>query len=70
MPWAVLSAGVDHSTFIEQVRIAVANGAAGAMAGRSLWKDSLAMTNEGREAGLTGKSQPRLAELREAVLGR
>lgn len=70
VPWAVLSAGVDHSTFIEQVRIAVANGAAGAMAGRSLWKDSLAMTNEGREAGLTGKSQPRLAELREAVLGR
>lgn len=69
VPWAVLSAGVDHATFIEQVRIAVANGAAGAMAGRSLWKDSMAMTKEGREEGLTAKSRPRLAELRQAVLG-
>ncbi len=29
VPWAVLSAGVDHETFIEQVRTAVANGASG-----------------------------------------
>ena len=44
VPWAVLSAGVDHATFIKQVETAVANGARGAMAGRSLWKDSLAVS--------------------------
>ena len=44
VPWAVLSAGVDHATFLEQVRTAMANGASGAMAGRSLWKDSLSIS--------------------------
>ncbi|WP_407319852.1 hypothetical protein UQW22_05285 [Isoptericola halotolerans] len=67
VPWAVLSAGVDHATFIGQVRTAVAHGASGAMAGRSLWKDSLAMTTPERAEKLTELSQPRLAELREAV---
>lgn len=66
-PWAVLSAGVDHATFIEQVRIAVAQGAAGAMAGRSLWKDSLGMTSVEREQLLTGRAQPRLAELIDVI---
>ncbi|WP_024287191.1 tagatose-bisphosphate aldolase [Cellulomonas sp. KRMCY2] len=69
VPWAVLSAGVDHATFIEQVTTAVANGAAGAMAGRSLWKDSLAMTTQEREALLTERAQPRLRELAAAVDG-
>ncbi|WP_129336581.1 tagatose-bisphosphate aldolase [Cellulomonas endophytica] len=69
VPWAVLSAGVDHSTFIAQVGTAMANGASGAMAGRSLWKDSLAMTSAERERLLTERAQPRLAELRDAVNG-
>lgn len=63
VPWAVLSAGVDHETFLEQVRTAVSQGASGAMAGRSLWKDSLAMTSEEREHLLTTRARPRLAEL-------
>lgn len=67
VPWAVLSAGVDHSTFIGQVHTAMANGASGAMAGRSLWKDSLAMTSNDREKLLTERAQPRLVELRNAV---
>ena len=53
VPWAVLSAGVDHATFIRQVETAVANGARGAMAGRSLWKDSLAVSPEVRRDLLT-----------------
>ncbi len=61
VPWAVLSAGVDHETFIEQVRTAVAHGASGAMAGRSLWKDSLAVSPVRRE------ELPRLRELAAAV---
>lgn len=67
VPWAVLSAGVDHETFIEQVRTAVANGASGAMAGRSLWKDSMAVSPETRENLLTNRALPRLKELAQAV---
>lgn len=70
VPWAVLSAGVDHATFIEQVATAVANGASGAMAGRSLWKDSLAMTHDERRSLLTDRALPRLHELEAAVEGR
>jgi len=67
VPWAVLSAGVDHTTFIGQVRTAVANGASGAMAGRSLWKDSLSVNHEVRADLLTTRAVPRLRELQAAV---
>lgn len=70
VPWAVLSAGVDHETFIGQVSTAVANGAAGAMAGRSLWKDSLSIDASRREELLTTRALPRLRELADAVDGR
>jgi len=69
VPWAVLSAGVDHETFIKQVEIAVANGAGGAMAGRSLWKDSMAVSAETREHLLTTRALPRLRELEAVVDG-
>ncbi|MGZ4543630.1 MAG: hypothetical protein ACXVXI_11030 [Mycobacteriaceae bacterium] len=69
VPWAVLSAGVDHEHFIVQVEIAMANGASGAMAGRSLWKDSLAVSPEVREDLITSRALPRLRELAELVDG-
>jgi tagatose 1,6-diphosphate aldolase len=69
VPWAVLSAGVDHETFIRQVEIAVTNGARGAMAGRSLWKDSLAVSAEVRRDLLTSRALPRLRELAAVVDG-
>ena len=69
VPWAVLSAGVDHETFIGQVRTAIANGASGAMAGRSLWKDSLSISPARREDYLTHRALPRLRELAAAVNG-
>lgn len=69
VPWAVLSAGVDHETFIGQVRDAMAHGAAGAMAGRSLWKDALSVDPARREDLLTNRALPRLRELRAAVDG-
>ncbi|MBV8927539.1 MAG: hypothetical protein JO152_00260 [Mycobacteriaceae bacterium] len=69
VPWAVLSAGVDHETFIGQVRTAIANGASGAMAGRSLWKDSLSISPELRADYLTHRALPRLRELAAAVDG-
>lgn len=67
VPWAVLSAGVDHETFVEQVEIAVANGASGAMAGRSLWKDSLAVSAQTRKELLSSRALPRLRELQAAL---
>lgn len=69
VPWAVLSAGVDHETFVGQVREAVEHGASGAMAGRSLWKDSLAMTSQEREQLLGSRARPRLAELAATIDG-
>ncbi|GIM97053.1 tagatose-bisphosphate aldolase [Paractinoplanes toevensis] len=70
VPWAVLSAGVDHETFMKQVGIAMANGAGGAMAGRSLWKDSLSVSHDLRKDYLTKRALPRLQELAEVVDGR
>ncbi|MBF4575417.1 tagatose-bisphosphate aldolase [Frondihabitans sp. VKM Ac-2883] len=69
VPWAVLSAGVDHETFIVQVRDAMAHGAAGAMAGRSLWKDALSVDPTKRRELLSTRALPRLHELRAAVDG-
>ena len=70
VPWAVLSAGVDHETFLGQVATAMANGASGAMAGRSLWKDSLSVSHDLRKDYLTKRALPRLHELADVVDGR
>ena len=67
VPWAVLSAGVDHTTFVGQVAVAMANGASGAMAGRSLWKDSLSVSHAVRQDLLTNRALPRLLELKDIV---
>jgi sulfofructosephosphate aldolase len=69
VPWAVLSAGVDHETFVGQVATAMANGASGAMAGRALWKDALSADRTRRAALLTERALPRLRELQVAVDG-
>lgn len=69
VPWAVLSAGVDHETFIKQVAVAMANGASGAMAGRSLWKDSLSISSGTRQDYLTNRALPRLRELNAVIDG-
>ena len=68
-PWSVLSAGVDHATFVGQVEIAMANGASGVIAGRSLWKDCVSLDRARQCALLKGKAVPRLAEL-QSILAR
>jgi tagatose-1,6-bisphosphate aldolase len=67
VPWAVLSAGVDHATFLGQLRTALAGGASGAIAGRSLWKDCLAADPVERARRLREVGVPRLREI-QAVL--
>lgn len=69
VPWSVLSAGVDHATFLSQVEIAMANGAAGIIAGRSLWKDCVSFDRTRQRDLLQNKAVPRLREL-QAVLTR
>lgn len=67
VPWAVLSAGVDHETFLLQVEIAMANGASGVIAGRSLWKDCIALDRDVARERLTGKALPRLRQMQSVV---
>jgi sulfofructosephosphate aldolase len=62
-PWALLSAGVDHDTFVAQLRGALAAGAAGFIAGRSIWKESITMDADGRRSFLDGEARRRLTEL-------
>jgi len=63
VPWAVLSAGVDHETFVRVLQEALAGGAAGFIAGRSLWKEAALLDPDERRAFLEGDGKRRLAEL-------
>ncbi len=69
VPWAVLSAGVDHATFRQQVEVAMANGASGMIAGRSLWKDCVSLDRALQRQRLETVALPRLREL-QAVIAR
>jgi tagatose 1,6-diphosphate aldolase len=69
VPWAVLSAGVDHATFLGQVATSMDNGASGVIAGRSLWKDCISLDRAVTQAQLTDVAVPRLREL-QAVIAR
>jgi tagatose 1,6-diphosphate aldolase len=66
-PWALLSAGVDHETFVGQLRRASAGGASGFIAGRSIWKESVGMDPAGRREFLRGEAMRRLEELLAVV---
>jgi sulfofructosephosphate aldolase len=67
VPWALLSAGVEHETFVGQLRAARAAGAAGFIAGRSIWKDAVGLPPADRDAFLAGEARRRLEELLEVV---
>lgn len=69
VPWAVLSAGVDHTTFLGQVETAMANGASGVIAGRSLWKDCISLDRAVTRERLESVALPRLREI-QAVIAR
>jgi sulfofructosephosphate aldolase len=63
VPWAVLSAGVDHDAFCGQLRDAMDGGASGFIAGRSLWKEAVGLPAPERRAFLDDVGRRRLAEL-------
>jgi len=62
-PWALLSAGVDHVTFVGQLRAALAGGASGFIAGRSIWKEAVPLDRTARGEFLRGEARRRLEEL-------
>ena len=63
VPWAVLSAGVDHDAFCGQLRDAMDGGAAGFIAGRSLWKEAVGRPAAERRQFLDGVARRRMEEL-------
>ena len=67
VPWAVLSAGVDHETFLGQVDIAMANGASGVIAGRALWKDCISLDRSVTRDRLTNVAVARLRQIQAIV---
>jgi len=67
VPWAVLTEGVDHETFLKQLRIAVENGASGAIAGRALWKDCVALDPIVMKNLLETVAIPRLHEILDVL---
>jgi tagatose-1,6-bisphosphate aldolase len=67
VPWAVLSAGVDHTTFLGQVESAMHNGASGVIAGRALWKDCISLDRKETANRLTTIAVPRLREIQAVI---
>ena len=67
IPWAVLSAGADFDDYLAQVRLARKHGAAGAVGGRAIWKDALALDPAERRALLRERALPRVRALAEAL---
>jgi tagatose-1,6-bisphosphate aldolase len=66
-PWAVLSAGVDHETFLGQVETAMKNGASGVIAGRALWKDCISLDGAIQQARLEQVASKRLREIQQVL---
>jgi tagatose-1,6-bisphosphate aldolase len=63
-PWAVLSAGVPFDDFTEVLKVAFDDGgASGFIAGRSVWRESLALAGAARQDFLDNVARPRLDAL-------
>jgi tagatose 1,6-diphosphate aldolase/sulfofructosephosphate aldolase len=70
-PWAVLSAGVPFDRFTEVLQVAFDDGgASGFIAGRSVWRESLALEGRERQAFLDTVARPRLDTLRAVAANR
>ncbi len=67
VPWAVLSAGVDHETFIGQVETAMQNGASGVIAGRALWKDCISLDPATHAERLEKIASDRLKQIQDVL---
>jgi len=67
-PWAVLSAGVPFDRFTDIITIAAdEGGASGFIAGRSVWREVVALSGRDREQFLASVARPRLDRLTEVA---
>jgi len=70
-PWAVLSAGVPFEDFTQVLEVAFdEGGASGFIAGRSVWRESLALEGDQRQSFLMDIARPRLEQLITVASGR
>ncbi len=67
VPWVLLSAGADFETYRQQVETACKSGASGFLAGRAIWKESIAMSSDKRRAFLATTGKERLNILNHLV---
>ena len=67
VPWAILSAGVDFSTFEKQVRVACQAGSSGFLGGRAIWKESIGMSDDERKSFLATTAVERMKTLKQLV---
>lgn len=65
VPWALLSAGVEYTTFAVQARIACEAGACGVIVGRAVWAEAVTLQGSARADFLQGEARRRMDELRE-----
>ena len=49
IPWILLTKGGKYEKFKDDLRVAMANGASGFLAGRSIWQEFTKYTNKERE---------------------
>jgi tagatose-1,6-bisphosphate aldolase len=64
-PWVVLSAGVDYDDFATQIGIASKAGAAGYVAGRSIWRDPLLTHDPAKRDAAIAEIKQRFDHLNE-----
>jgi tagatose 1,6-diphosphate aldolase/sulfofructosephosphate aldolase len=70
-PWAVLSAGVPFDDFTQVLEVAFdEGGASGFIAGRSVWRESLALAGPARQEFLETVARPRLDAVRQVATDR
>ncbi len=71
VPWAVLSAGVDFDQFADVLRICCdEGGVSGFIAGRSIWKDTVGLSQPERKTYLASEGKRRLDNLVQVIDGR
>ncbi len=71
VPWAVLSAGVDFAQFADVLRVCCdEGGTSGFIAGRSIWKDTVGLSQSDRKAYLADEGKRRLDNLLQVIDGR
>lgn len=70
-PWILLTRGEPYEVFVEQLKIAVANGAIGFLAGRAVWQEIADYADdEGRAKYLREESAVRFREICRIASGK